>query len=214
MSSRNGVMMQFFHWYYPADGSLWKKLAAEARSLAKGGFTSLWLPPAYKGSSGQDDVGYGVYDLYDLGEFNQKGTVPTKYGTKDEYLAAIAACHASQIEVYADVVLNHKGGGDDVEWVKCARVSQTDRNFVIDEEVWIAAWTEFLFPGRKGKYSSFTWCWEQFDGVDWAENLGENGIFKFLSRGKDWAKMVSRENGNYDYLMFSDIDMNDPNVRT
>jgi alpha-amylase len=77
MSSPNGVMMQFFHWYYPADGSLWKKLATEARSLAKSGFTSLWLPPAYKGSSGVDDVGYGVYDLYDLGEFDQKGTVRT-----------------------------------------------------------------------------------------------------------------------------------------
>ena len=32
-----------------------------------------------------------VYDMYDLGEFNQKNTIRTKYGTKDEYLAAIQA---------------------------------------------------------------------------------------------------------------------------
>ena len=43
------------------------------------GVTALWLPPAYKGAGGDKDVGYGVYDLYDLGEFNQKGSVPTKY---------------------------------------------------------------------------------------------------------------------------------------
>lgn len=48
----------------------------------------IWLPPAFK-ATGEHDVGYGVYDLYDLGEFDQKGTIPTKYGTKDEYLDAI-----------------------------------------------------------------------------------------------------------------------------
>lgn len=34
-----------------------------------------WLPPAYKGIGGKDEVGYGVYDVYDLGEFDQKGTI-------------------------------------------------------------------------------------------------------------------------------------------
>ena len=59
----------------------------------------MWLPPAYKGQAGVKDVGYGVYDTYDLGEFDQKGTVPTKYGTKDEYLAAVAALKAAGIDV-------------------------------------------------------------------------------------------------------------------
>lgn len=36
------------------------------------GFSAIWLPPAYKGVGGIHDNGYGVYDLYDLGEFNQK----------------------------------------------------------------------------------------------------------------------------------------------
>lgn len=39
----------------------------------------------------QNDVGYGAYDLYDLGEFNQKGTVRTKYGTKAQLKSAIDA---------------------------------------------------------------------------------------------------------------------------
>ena len=78
----NGLMMQYFEWYLKNDCELWKKIAEDAPRLAKSGVTSLWLPPAYKGANGIDDVGYGVYDLYDLGEFNQKGSVRTKYGTK------------------------------------------------------------------------------------------------------------------------------------
>ena len=60
--------------------------------LAEAGFTAVWLPPAYKGVNGAADVGYGVYDLYDLGEFEQKGSVRTKYGTKEQYLAAVRLC--------------------------------------------------------------------------------------------------------------------------
>jgi len=44
MSQVNGVMMQYFHWYSPADGSLWNQLAKSAKDLAKIGVTSLWLP--------------------------------------------------------------------------------------------------------------------------------------------------------------------------
>jgi alpha-amylase len=68
----NGVIMQYFHWYIPGDGSLWNQLNKTAHELASAGFSALWLPPAYKGSGGGRDVGYAVYDLFDLGEFNQK----------------------------------------------------------------------------------------------------------------------------------------------
>ena len=69
----------------------WQRTAQDAAHLASLGITDVWLPPAYKGQAGPMDVGYGVYDLYDLGEFYQKGAIPTKYGTKDEYIAAIQA---------------------------------------------------------------------------------------------------------------------------
>ena len=70
------------------------------------GFDHIWLPPAYKGQGGRHDVGYGVYDLYDLGEFDQKGTIATKYGTKDAYIQAIQSCHENQLGVIADIVFN------------------------------------------------------------------------------------------------------------
>ena len=78
--THNKTMMQYFEWYLPNDGLWWKRCAAKAENLSSLGITQVWLPPAYKGTS-QEDVGYGVYDMYDLGEFDQKGTVRTKYGT-------------------------------------------------------------------------------------------------------------------------------------
>jgi len=103
----NGTMIQWFHWYGKGDGGHWRRLKKEARALAAAGITAVWLPPACKGG-GPDDVGYGTYDLFDLGEFDQKGSVRTKYGTRQEYLEAVQACREAGLQVYADVVFNHK----------------------------------------------------------------------------------------------------------
>ena len=119
----NNTLMQYFEWYLPTDCNLWNKLQQEATHLHNIGITSLWLPPAYKGAGGINDTGYGVYDLYDLGEFDQKGTIRTKYGTKEEYLNAISELHKNGIKVYADIVLNHKVGADDTEEVLACKES-------------------------------------------------------------------------------------------
>jgi len=125
MTEYNGVMMQYFHWHTPADGSLWRRLADEAPALARAGITSVWLPPAYKGAAGPQDTGYGVYDLFDLGEFDQKGAVRTKYGTREEYIRAIKAAQAAGLHVYADIVLNHKLGGDAQEECRATPYQRT-----------------------------------------------------------------------------------------
>jgi alpha-amylase len=103
MADSNGTMMQYFHWYLDDRGTLWDEVKNQAKELADAGFTALWLPPAYKGSGGKSDVGYGVYDLFDLGEFDQKGSLRTKYDTKQQYLDAIAALHTSGLQMYADL---------------------------------------------------------------------------------------------------------------
>ena len=115
MPEINNTMMQYFEWYLPADCTLWTKVKEDAEHLRKMGISHIWLPPAYKGCGGINDVGYGVYDLYDLGEFNQKGTIPTKYGTKEEYLDMIKILHEKNIKVLVDIVLNHKMGADETE---------------------------------------------------------------------------------------------------
>jgi alpha-amylase len=211
MSDPNGVMLQYFHWYSPQDGSLWNQLAESAEDLAKAGITSVWLPPAYKGSGGGYDVGYGVYDLFDLGEFDQKGSVRTKYGTKDEYLNAIASAHKAGIQVYADAVFNHRMGADEAEEVEATPFSPDNHNEVIGEYQMIKAWTHFTFPGRAGKYSKMEWHWWHFDAIDYnAYNGEENAIY--LLKGKCFDANVDLEKGNFDYLMGCDLDMENPEV--
>ena len=86
---QNKTMMQYFEWYLPENGLHWERCAAQAAALKKAGINMVWLPPAYKGANGNTSVGYDVYDTYDLGEFDQKGSVATKYGTKENYLKAV-----------------------------------------------------------------------------------------------------------------------------
>lgn len=210
MANNNGLMMQYFEWHLSNDGSLWKQVAEDAAKLKTSGVTSVWLPPAYKGAAGVDDVGYGVYDLYDLGEFKQKDSVRTKYGTKQEYLDAIKALQKKGIQVYADVVLNHKMGADEIEEVSAQEFNNVSRYQMIGEEKTIGAWTKFTFPGRKGKYSDFKWNWMHFDGIDWDQDGLKNSLFKFA--GKEWNESVDNENENYDYLMGADIDFSNQEV--
>ncbi|CAM2856252.1 hypothetical protein PASE110613_04605 [Paenibacillus sediminis] len=120
-TSINGTMMQYFEWYLPDNGTLWTNLGNDAAHLKNIGITAVWIPPAYKGGS-SSDVGYGVYDKYDLGEFNQKGTVRTKYGTKSQLTSAIGTLHTNGIQVYGDVVLNHLMGADGVQQWQAAQV--------------------------------------------------------------------------------------------
>ena len=211
MSEPNGVMMQYFHWYNAPDGTLWNELANNAKELADAGITSLWVPPAYKGTGGGYDVGYGVYDIFDLGEFDQKGSVRTKYGTKDEYVKAINTAHDHGIRIYADVVFNHKLGADAAEEVEATPFDPENRTATIGEYQKIQGWTHFTFPGRQGKYSTMEWHWWHFDAIDYnAKNEGENAVY--LLKGKSFDNDVDLEKGSFDYLMGCDLDMQNPEV--
>lgn len=208
---KNGVMMQYFEWYMPNDGSLWEKLREDAEHLAGIGVTAVWVPPAYKGMT-QDSVGYSPYDMYDFGEFDQKGTTRTKYGTCQEFRRAVDALHKQSISVYLDAVLNHKAGADDTESFYVTRVDEENRYDELSEPYEIDGWTHFRFPGRGGRFSEFHWHWYHFSGVDYDARRGESGIFKVQGEGKEWCHLVDREKGNYDYLMFANIDYRHPDV--
>ncbi|MGZ3837203.1 MAG: alpha-amylase [Flavisolibacter sp.] len=211
---QNGTMIQYFHWYTPADGSLWKEVRKNAGQLAKWGITAAWLPPAYKANGGGYSVGYDVYDLYDLGEFDQKGTIRTKYGTKREYISAIKALHKAGIQAIVDVVLNHLGGGDETETCMAVKVDPDNRNQPISEPIEIEAYTKFTYPGRAGKYSQFVWTHQCFSGVDYDKRTGENAIFNILQEwGDDWEKVIDEEKGNFDYLMYNDVEFRNVAVR-
>ena len=210
MSNPNETMIQFFEWYLPADCSLWNKTAMEAEYLSDLGINYIWLPPAYKGIGGNAEVGYGVYDLYDLGEFDQKGSVKTKYGSKEEYINCIKALKQYRIKVLADIVFNQKMGADESEKVIAIEDNPINRNQAISEPHEITAWTKFTFPGRNNTYSDFKWNWTHFHGVDWDESQKKSSVFRFY--GKHWDESVDKEKGNFDYLMGCDVDLNNVDV--
>lgn len=195
-SGNNQTMMQAFYWEmntgiyassHPEEANLWNLLANRADELANIGITALWLPPANKGANFNNTLsaGYDTYDLWDLGEFNQKGFIRTKYGTKAELMAAINTLHGAGIKVYYDAVLNHRMGADYPETVPLALGGSK------------TAWTGFTFPGRNGAYYNSSWDWHYFNCAD------DNRLFQ----GKSW-----NDSFDVDYIMGSNVDYSYPQV--
>ena len=96
---RGDAMLQYF-------STDWAEITRRMPELAEVGYTSLWLPPSQKGSGGLS-VGYDVWDRFDLGSKDQRGTVRTKYGTEGDLLELIEAAHRFGIRVYLDNIVNH-----------------------------------------------------------------------------------------------------------
>jgi len=112
-----GVIMQSFYWDCPEredqEYAWWNHVKGKVPSLSAVGFTALWLPPANKAANiGGPSMGYDPYDYYDLGDIDQKGSGKTWFGSRDELIDLIRTAHENQMEVYADLVLNHNNGAD------------------------------------------------------------------------------------------------------
>ncbi|RAK06361.1 alpha-amylase [Halanaerobium saccharolyticum] len=199
----NPVILQTFYWEmnsnkyaedFPEEKDLWSLIDQRADSIAEAGFDYLWFPPANKGAGGIEDVGYGTYDLWDLGEFKQKGNKRTKYGTKEQLEKVVNNLHSKGLKVIYDAVLNHRLGADDKETVTLKDGSQAE------------VWTKFDFPGRGNKYSNLKLNWSHFDGVDWNERTRRAG--EFLFQCKEWDDSYED-----DYLMGADIDYDNQEIK-
>ncbi len=113
------VVLQSFWWDWKNNNyqnGLFNYLADLAPRLKDLGVDAVWVPSAPKGAGTPDasgwvsEMGYSIFDHYDLGDKYQKLTTKTRFGTKDEYLRMIAVMHANGVEVIQDIVLNHIGG--------------------------------------------------------------------------------------------------------
>ncbi|KAK3683383.1 glucan 1,4-alpha-maltohexaosidase [Podospora appendiculata] len=212
----NNTMMQAFEWYVPADQKHWLRLEKQAAQLKHWGIDNMWLPPGCKGSSNEGN-GYDIYDLYDLGEFNQKGGVSTKWGTKDDLLKLSRKAKEVGLGLYWDAVLNHKFAADHREKCQAIEVDPENRNKEVSGQYEIDAWVGFDFPGRGDKYSKQKYHWYHFSGVDYNAANGKTAIYKIVSDKSDgWAQTpdVDGEKGNYDFLMGSDLDYSHPEVQS
>ncbi len=117
VKAQNDIMLQSFYWDVPVDaenkkGLWWNNLSQKADDFRTLGITGLWIPAPSKGNWGIYDMGYGVYDHYDLGNYYQKGSVETRFGSRDELENMVRTMHdttggKSYIDVYADIILNH-----------------------------------------------------------------------------------------------------------
>lgn len=114
-----GVMLQDSYHDVPSPGAgnstaawWWSKMATQANSLKLAGFTAIWIPPVLKGAGGGYSNGYDPFDDYDMGSKNQQGTIPTRYGTREQLERAVAMLRANGLDVYVDMVANHRNGDD------------------------------------------------------------------------------------------------------
>jgi alpha-amylase len=107
-----GVLLQgfFFNTQGGVAGAWWDHLAAQAQELGKSGFTAIWLPPPLKGASGGISNGYDPFDDYDLGSKDQRGTIATHYGSREQLERCAATMCANGIDVYIDLVANQRDG--------------------------------------------------------------------------------------------------------
>lgn len=116
-----GVMMQAFYWNCPQEEqrgkAWWDEVQGKVPELKAAGFTALWLPPASKAANiGGMSMGYDVYDYFDLGSYDQKGSRATWFGSEDELRSLLRTLHDHGLKAYADVILNHNNGADEQEY--------------------------------------------------------------------------------------------------
>ncbi|GJJ08645.1 hypothetical protein Clacol_002864 [Clathrus columnatus] len=201
--NKNPLMIQFFEWNSRGsdEKTWWQFFEQEIPRLVKIGFTQAWLPPPNKAMV-KEGRGYDAYDLWDLGEFDQKDGKATRWGTKDQFISACSTAKAHGLGTIIDAVLNHKLGADKTEIFPAVRVNPQNRNIEIGPVEEIEGWTGFEFPGRGSQYSKFKWNQQHFTGVDHDNRTKSVGIFKIVGTGhKGWSKRVDKELGNYDYLL-------------
>lgn len=110
--SRAGVMLQGFYWdadSFPSS-SWWMNLASQSNDIARAGFTAVWIPPVLKSSAGGYSRGYDPFDDYDLGSKDQRGTVATRWGNRDELQRMVAQMRANGVQVILDLNVSHRAG--------------------------------------------------------------------------------------------------------
>jgi alpha-amylase len=122
-SDENPVLCEAFEWNLKADHKHWQRLRLALPSLKDIGIDYLWLPPGSKARDLESN-GYDIYDPYDLGEFDQKGGIPTKFGTKEDLLELAEEAKRMQMGLIWDAIFNHRGFADGTEMVKVVEVDQ------------------------------------------------------------------------------------------
>lgn len=138
-----GTILQPWHYHSPRFDSngrnLWQRIEHDAERYAQLRFTAVWLPPSSEGTGGDQDVGYGIRNWYNLNG--------TKYGSEEELRRACQVLHFHGIQAYHDQVYNHLMGGDIEQGIWCLHVEKNNKNQPIrPDSVWFQASIPTDFP--------------------------------------------------------------------
>ena len=85
--------------------SSYRTVEARTPDLFMAGYGFVWLPPPFRADTGDQSVGYDVYDRFDLGRPGR----PTLYGTETGLRTLARMLHRADIDLHVDFVMNHNG---------------------------------------------------------------------------------------------------------
>ncbi len=95
------AMLQWFETDYQV-------MESRLPDVFEAGYGAIWVPPTGRADSGNQSVGYDVYDRFDLGASDN----PTLYGTRNELQTLVEMTHRFGGSIYVDAVINHNGFSD------------------------------------------------------------------------------------------------------
>lgn len=96
--TKSHVLLQGFNWnsWRENNKTHYRYLQTKSKTIKEVGVDGVWFPPPVKSVSPQ---GYMPLDLYDLN---------SQYGSAEDLRRCIETFHNDEIDVYADIVLNHR----------------------------------------------------------------------------------------------------------
>ncbi|MBU0676592.1 MAG: hypothetical protein KJ626_00615, partial [Verrucomicrobia bacterium] len=110
LTAQSEVIIQYFE-------TQWDEIYQRLPELAEIGYDGMWIPSPCKspvaGTIPWGNVGYSLYDRFDIGDIPQRGTLATRYGTRGSLRQMVDHAHFDDIKIYPDIVYNHNGNGPD-----------------------------------------------------------------------------------------------------
>lgn len=206
-SSVNLTMLQAYEFSIPADCTHWKRLHEIMKDLKSIGIDDVWLPPGCKAID-QNNNGYEIYDLYDLGEFHQRFSKATKWGTREELEKLSLEAERLHVRLIWDTIINHKAGADQKETVLASRLSRDSVTSQHEAKAPVC----FEFPGRSGKYSSMEYHWYHFAAFTSSWQTGQE-LYRILGNRNDSSPSNIRNRRGYSQNPLAFLDFGHPEVR-
>ena len=110
LSAHGEVILQYFQ-------TEWDEIYRRLPEVGEIGYDFIWHPPPSKSPvsggllAGGGNVGYSLYDRFDLGDIPQRGDRRTPYGTRGQLRNMVDNAHQCDIKIIPDIIMNHNGNG-------------------------------------------------------------------------------------------------------